>query len=79
MRIAKQHSFCDYVAIRLIAAREAANISQQELAVRMHVKQPAISKVEAGIQPVSLDMFRNWTLHTGAKAGELFDNLRNIH
>jgi transcriptional regulator with XRE-family HTH domain len=60
---------------KLIAARNAADISQQELATRLGKHQTYVSKVERGDRFLDLLEFLLWTRELGADPVELLADL----
>ena len=54
------------VAEAMIKAREAADLTQAELAERMGVSQPAIAKLESG-KSVSLNTLKRYAQATGTR------------
>jgi len=52
--------------LALIRARNAANLSQRDLAELLHVSQPYIAQVERGTKPMSLSLMVRYANAVGA-------------
>jgi len=50
----------------LIRARQAANLTQQNIATTLHVSQPYIAQIERGSKPVSLSFMVRYANAVGA-------------
>lgn len=55
------------LAAALIAARGGANISQDEIAKRMHTSQPAVARLESGHGNPSVNTLRRYAQATGTR------------
>jgi DNA-binding XRE family transcriptional regulator len=63
------------LAAALIEARSDANISQQEIAHRMHTSQPAVARLEGGHGNPSLNTLRRYAAATGTRLRLVFEPL----
>jgi transcriptional regulator with XRE-family HTH domain len=61
------------LARALIAARTDANISQEEIARRMHTSQPAVARLEGGHGNPSLSTLRRYAEATGTRLRIVFE------
>jgi DNA-binding XRE family transcriptional regulator len=61
------------LASALIEARSAADISQEEIARRMHTSQPAVARLEAGRGNPSLNTLRRYAAATGTRLRLVFE------
>lgn len=60
---------------KLRQAREAANLSQEELALRLGKHQTYVSKIETAQRTLDLLDYLRWTKETGSDALELLQEL----
>jgi len=63
------------LATALIEARSEANVSQEEIAKRMHTSQPAIARLESGHGNPSLNTLRRYAAATGTRLRIVFEPL----
>lgn len=61
------------LASAMIAARSEANISQEEIARRMHTSQPAVARLEGGHGNPSLKTLRRYAAATGTRVRIVFE------
>jgi DNA-binding XRE family transcriptional regulator len=61
------------LASALIEARTDANISQEEIARRMHTSQPAVARLEGGHGNPSLNTLRRYAEATGTRLRIVFE------
>ncbi len=61
------------LAAALIEARSEANVSQEEIAKRMHTSQPAIARLESGHGNPSLNTLRRYAAATGTRLRIVFE------
>jgi DNA-binding XRE family transcriptional regulator len=61
------------LAKALIEARTDANISQEEIARRMHTSQPAVARLEGGHGNPSLNTLRRYAEATGTRLRVVFE------
>ena len=61
------------LAAALIEARSDANISQEEIAKRMHTSQPAVARLEGGHGNPSLNTLRRYAAATGTRLRIVFE------
>ena len=63
------------LATALIEARSEANVSQEEIAKRMHTSQPAIARLESGNGNPSVNTLRRYAAATGTRLRIVFEPL----
>lgn len=61
------------LAGELIKARSSADISQEEIAKRMHTSQPAVARLEGGHGNPSLNTLRRYARATGTRLKITFE------
>ncbi len=61
------------LAKSLIEARTDANISQEEIAKRMHTSQPAVARLEGGHGNPSINTLRRYAEATGTRLRIVFE------
>ncbi|MDQ2861135.1 MAG: helix-turn-helix transcriptional regulator [Pseudomonadota bacterium] len=61
------------LASAMIEARSEANISQEEIARRMHTSQPAVARLEGGHGNPSLKTLRRYAAATGTRVRIVFE------
>jgi len=61
------------LASALIEARSEANVSQEEIARRMHTSQPAVARLEGGHGNPSLKTLRRYAAATGTRVRIVFE------
>jgi DNA-binding XRE family transcriptional regulator len=61
------------LAAALIAARIGMDLSQEEIARRMHTSQPAVARLESGHGNPSLNTLRRYAAATGTRLRISFD------
>jgi predicted transcriptional regulator len=61
------------LAAALIEARSEADISQEEIAKRMHTSQPAVARLEGGHGNPSVDTLRRYAAATGTRLRIVFE------
>jgi len=61
------------LAKSLIEARTEANISQEEIAKRMHTSQPAVARLEGGHGNPSVNTLRRYAEATGTRLRIVFE------
>jgi transcriptional regulator with XRE-family HTH domain len=67
------------LAKSLIEARTDANISQEEIAKRMHTSQPAVARLEGGRGNPSLSTLRRYAEATGTRLRIVFEPMTAQH
>jgi len=61
------------LAAELTKARTSADISQEEIAKRMHTSQPAVARLEGGRGNPSIDTLRRYARATGTRLKITFE------
>ncbi|HTQ13452.1 MAG TPA: helix-turn-helix transcriptional regulator [Rhizomicrobium sp.] len=61
------------LAEALIRARATADISQEEIAKRMHTSQPAVARLEGGRGNTTVDTLRRYASATGTRLKITFE------